>query len=38
MEIKERIIKMLENIDNSKLLKMIYGFVRAAYNENGGAV
>ena len=38
MGIKKEIIEMLEAIENPKFLKLIYGFVRSAYKENGGAV
>lgn len=33
MDYKKMIIAMLSSISNEKILRLIYGFVRAGYNE-----
>lgn len=30
---RERIIEMVKKIDNVRILKLIYGFVKSGYNE-----
>ncbi len=42
MDYKQRIIEMVKEINSERFLKMIYGFVRAAFRESrvkkGGTV
>ncbi len=33
MDYKKKIVEMVEKINNQKFLKMIYGFVRALFEE-----